>query len=109
MQGPTSVGPCLVNRLAFPTSDVSFIVLRTQISLTEGERHAVDAEAARTGRSVSALIRDAVEALYRSERSSEADLQAMRASFGTWNGRDGDGATWVDRVRSGDRLGQTAS
>ncbi|GEP26318.1 hypothetical protein E3O11_12165 [Cryobacterium levicorallinum] len=54
-------------------------------------------------------FRDAVEALYLSERSSEADVQAMRASFGTWNGRDVDGATWVDRVRSGDRLGQTAS
>ncbi|WP_166788465.1 hypothetical protein [Cryobacterium sp. TMS1-13-1] len=58
---------------------------------------------------MSALTRDAVEALYLSERSSEADLRVMRASFGTWNGRDVDGATWVDRVRSGGRLRQTAS
>lgn len=80
------------------------MMLRTQISLTREERSALDAAAARTGRSISALIRDAVRTAYGSERSSADDLAAMRQAFGSWTDRDTDGATWVDRVRSGSRL-----
>ncbi len=79
-------------------------MLRTQISLTAAERRALDAEAARTGRSISSLIRDAVEQTYGVERSSEDDLASMRAAFGSWEERDLDGAEWVDTVRSGSRL-----
>jgi len=77
---------------------------RTQISLTSEERRALDAAALRTGRSLSSLIRDAVEQVYGSERSAEADLAAMRRAFGSWNGHDLDGAAWVDQLRSGSRL-----
>ena len=79
-------------------------MLRTQISLTAAERRALDAEAARTGRSISSLIRDAVEQTYGVERSSEDDLASMREAFGSWEERDLDGAEWVDTVRSGSRL-----
>jgi len=79
-------------------------VLRTQISLTVEERRALDAEAARTGRSVAALIRDAVEAMYGTERSTDADLATMRRAFGSWKDRELDGAAWVDQLRSGTRV-----
>jgi hypothetical protein len=82
---------------------------RTQISLTEAERRALDAAAARTGRSLSALIRDAVEQVYGSERSTEDDLAAMRRAFGSWKGHGLDGAAWVDQRRSGSRLAQRQS
>lgn len=81
---------------------------RTQISLTIEGRRALDAEAARSGRSISALIRDAVEIVYGAERSSEEDLAAMRKAFGSWD-RDIDGAAWVDHMRSGQRLQQAGS
>lgn len=84
----------------------TYIMLRTQISLTAEERRALDAEAARTGRSVSALIRDAVETVYGVQRSSEDDLAAMRRGFGSWEDRGVDAEAWVDRLRSGSRLAQ---
>lgn len=79
-------------------------MLRTQISLTEADRRLLDAEAARTGRSLSALIRHAVGATYGSGRSTAEDLVAMRDGFGCWQDRGVDGAAWVEQRRSGARL-----
>jgi hypothetical protein len=77
---------------------------RTQISLTDHERQLLDAASARTGRSLSALIRDAVDQIYGAGRSVDADLAAIRATAGAWTRRDLDGADWVDHLRSGSRL-----
>ena len=82
----------------------TYIMQRTQISLTADERRALDEEAARTGRSISALIRDAVEIVYGTRRSSDDDLAAMREAFGSWTDRETDGASWVEGRRSGRRL-----
>lgn len=82
---------------------------RTQISLTEEARRLLDAAAARTGRSLSSLIRDAIEQVYGTERSAEEDLASMRRSFGSWKHHDIDGEAWVDQSRSGHRLAQGRS
>jgi len=81
-------------------------MLRTQISLTAKERAALNAASARTGRSISALIRDAVDAVYGDERSVEQDLATMRRARGSWSDRDLDGAAWVEQLRSGRRLSE---
>ncbi len=77
---------------------------RTQISLTAEDRRALDAAAARTGKSIAALIREAVETVYGPGRSAEADRDALRGAFGSWGDREVDGAGWVEQLRSGDRL-----
>lgn len=80
---------------------------RTQISLTEEDRNVLDAEAARTGRSISALIRDAVARTYGPHRDAEKDLQAIDAALGAWRDREIDGEAYVEGIRSGARLRET--
>jgi len=77
---------------------------RTQISLTEAERRLLDTEAARSGRSISALIRSAVSYTYGTRRGVEEDLREIDEALGAWSDRDFDGEEFVERVRSGDRL-----
>ncbi|MGO1316405.1 MAG: ribbon-helix-helix protein, CopG family [Cellulomonadaceae bacterium] len=83
-------------------------MLRTQISLTAEDRRILDAEAARTGRSVAALIREAVARTYGSGRGVEADVEAIDAATGAWRDRDTDGTKYVQQLRSGDRLQDAA-
>lgn len=81
----------------------SYIMLRTQISLTVLQRRLLDKEAARTGRSVSALIRDAVEATYADSAEQDSALEKLLTAAGSWN-REVDGEEYVEGLRSGERL-----
>ncbi|WP_166822302.1 ribbon-helix-helix domain-containing protein [Brevibacterium limosum] len=82
---------------------------RTQISLTIEARRLLDNEASRTGRSISALIRDAVENTYGTGRSTDDAYSAIEEAFGAWIDRQEDGEAYVERLRSGDRLNQVLS
>ena len=77
---------------------------RITFSLTQAHQRALHEVAARSGRSISALIRDAVEIVYGAGRSAEEDLASTREAFGAWEGRPVDGAGWAERLRSGSRL-----
>lgn len=79
---------------------------RTQISLTDEDRRLLDAEAARTGRSIAALIRDAIAHTYGSRRDVDAQMEAIDVALGAWSERDVDGAAYVEALRSGARLGE---
>jgi len=81
-----------------------YIMQRTQISLTDDERRLLDQEARRTGRSMSALIRDAVTKVYGPKRDVGDDLRAIDEAAGAWREREADGAAYVDELRSGRRL-----
>lgn len=82
-------------------------MLRTQISLSDEERALLDAESARTGLSMSELIRRAVrEALAGAD--IEADRAAIERAAGAWADRDESGAEFVERLRSGRRLAGAA-
>jgi hypothetical protein len=76
---------------------------RTLISFTVEERKILDTEAARTGKSISSLVRDAVDAVYGTDRSTHDNLDLMRQSFGTWTERHDDGFEVVERMRANTR------
>lgn len=83
---------------------------RTQIYLDDGQRRRLDRVAKRTHRTVSDLIRDAIDARY-GATPKEDFLQALLAgAFGVWKGRKDLGATdiYVRSVRRGKRVNRLA-
>lgn len=84
-------------------------MLRTQISLTPEERRLLDREAARTGRSISSLIREAVSARYGESRDLDSDRRIIESASGAWDARSEDGASYVEQLRSGRRLDRASA
>jgi len=72
--------------------------MRTQITLNDEDLELLDRVAKATGESRSGLIRRAVNTVYGS-RSKEERIGALDRSAGSWQGRDFNGADYVDAVR----------
>src|SRR5262245_31396622 len=79
---------------------------RTQIYLNEWEREALDRRAEESGQTRSHVIREAIAAYLQQPTVNEFE-QAVLASYGAWKNRKGedavDGATYVERIRTGRR------
>lgn len=84
---------------------ISYIMAltRTQISLSDDDRRVLDAVSNRTGRSMSALIREAIHATYGDAGEEEATRRALATTFGVVS-TELDGRELVDSIRSGRRL-----
>jgi Ribbon-helix-helix protein, copG family len=73
---------------------------RTQITLTDSQYARLRDESERTGKSLAALIRSALDEHY--DEVSDADrLKLLDGAFGAWARRNEGGAAFVERVRSG--------
>ena len=73
---------------------------RTQITLTDSQYARLRDESARTGQSLAALIRGALDEHY--DEASDADrLKLLDRAFGAWVDQRESGAAFVERVRSG--------
>lgn len=84
---------------------------RTQIYLDDRQRRKLDRVSKRTRRTVSELIREAIDARY-GATPKEDFLQALKAgTFGVWKDRNDLGSTdeYVRNLRRGKRVDQLAS
>jgi hypothetical protein len=77
--------------------------MRTIVDIPEDDIRWLDLKAAETGKSRTALVREAVES-YRAGSSDDGDRRraALRAGFGAWKGRTdiGDAVEWQRRERA---------
>jgi len=89
----------------------AYIVMkRTQIYLDDRQRRKLDHVAKRTRRTVSDLIREAIDARY-AATPREDFLEALRSgAFGVWKGRKELGRTdaYLRRLRQGSRINRLA-
>jgi len=79
-------------------------MLRTQVSLTQEQHRRLTTLASETGRSMSDLIRNAIDSTYGHQRTAEQDVSSLRATFGAWQAAEETGAAYVERIRTGRRL-----
>ncbi len=76
-----------------------YTMLRTQIYLSETDIERLDREAARTGRTRSRLIRDAIDRAYGHQADIEEFERVLRANAGVWKDRPFTGQEYVDALR----------
>ena len=89
---------------------VTYIVQRTQIYLTEQQGRLLRNRSQATGRTVSELIRDAVDGAYlpRSSPTVADKVLLARRTAGAWRDFPETGAEFVERVRGSGRLSRLA-
>lgn len=90
--------------------NVYIMLRRTQIYLDDRQRRKLDRVAKRTGRTVSDLIREAIDARY-AANPGEDFVEALRTgAFSVWKERSDLGLTdaYVRRQRRGSRINRLA-
>lgn len=72
---------------------------RISVLLTDAQYHRLKRESGLSGRSMSDLMRSAVDSVY--DTSQDRLRRAIVESHGAWADRDdvGDGAAWVESIR----------
>jgi predicted DNA-binding protein len=78
----------------------TYIMVRTQIYLSDEIDAVLVRLSRRTGRTKSQLIRDALERLYLAAKERDQIVTALRASAGAWRRAEG-GAEYVESRRRG--------
>lgn len=86
----------------------TYIVIRTQIYLTEAIDEVLQQLANETGLTRSELIRRALEATYLDSGDQEAVIRGLEATAGAWSSGP-DGAAYVEQRRSGRLVGLHAA
>jgi hypothetical protein len=83
-----------------------YIMRRTQIYLSDDQGSLLARRARETGRSMSQLIRAAIDAAYSGARqmSRSERVRVARRTAGAWSDFPETGAEYVERIRSGKRL-----
>lgn len=76
---------------------------RTQIYLSDDQDAVLQRRRRATGRTLSELIRAAIDAVYLRKRrmSRQEMLRIVDRTYGAWRGRTETGAEYVERLRSG--------
>ena len=83
-----------------------YIMRRTQIYLTEEQGRLLGGRSRATGRTISQLIREAIDAAYgRGRQLSRAErVRIARRTAGAWTEFNETGAEYVERIRGAGRL-----
>ena len=85
----------------------TYTMHRTQIYLSEEQSETLARIAAREGRTMSQLVRDAVDRTYVTATGRESVLDVLTRTKGTWKGDRVTGKAHVEGLRSGARLGRS--
>jgi hypothetical protein len=82
-----------------------YIMRRTQIYLTEAQGRLLESRSKATGRTISELIRDAIDAAYATgrERTRAERVRIARAAVAAWTDLTETGAEYVKRLRGSRR------
>lgn len=85
---------------------ITYIMRRTQIYLTPEQGALLETRSRATGRTISHLIRDAVDAAYAVDRQpTRAErVRIARRTAGAWAEFEETGAEYVERIRGTRRL-----